>query len=60
MCKKACFLACSAFVLWLISSASAALVARYNFEGNVQDSSGSGFHGTVIDGAIEYVAGGSR
>ena len=55
MCKKLCFLISVVFMLGMVSSAAAAdpdLVAQYNFENNVQDSTANAYHGTVIGTAV--------
>lgn len=48
-------LAILALMLGLVGSASAALVAHYQFEGNANDSSGSGLDGTVHGSAAIIV-----
>jgi len=53
VCKKLCFLISLVLVLGLVNNASADLVAAYTFEGNADDCSGEGHHGTV-HGSASY------
>ncbi len=54
--KTTKMLAIPVLVLGLVGSASAALVAHYEFEGNANDSSGNGLHGTA-HGGPSYLGG---
>jgi hypothetical protein len=49
--KATKMLAILVLVLGLAGSASADLVAHYEFEGDAHDSSGNGLHGSLVDGA---------
>jgi hypothetical protein len=52
MLGKVFCLVCFAAVLGMVSSASAMLVARHEFEGNANDSSGNGNNGSLMGNAI--------
>ena len=49
-------LVCLVLVLSFVTSSSAGLVAWFEFEGNVNDSSGNGYNGAVT-GSLSYAAG---
>jgi hypothetical protein len=51
MCKKLACIMCVVAVLGMVGSASAALVAHYEFTGNYNDSSGNGHNGTATGNA---------
>jgi len=56
MCRKSFLLLCSLLVLTFIGTASARLVAQYEFENNTNDTSGYG-RGAVANGGPTYVPG---